>query len=65
LIIGELNASIGQVEIRRKKIEGYEVQLRESQAALNEIEIQMTKVKTETEKKDAVIHNNNKKVIVL
>jgi chromosome segregation ATPase len=64
-MVEHLNSSIAQVEIKRKKIEGYEVQLRETQAALGEIEVQTANLKLETDRKDAIIQNCNKKITSL
>lgn len=44
-VIEELNSSIVQVELKKKKVEGYEIQLRESQSTLQEIELQLNKLK--------------------
>lgn len=41
------------------------MQLRESHSTLQQIELQMNKLKSEAEKKDIIISNSNKKIVVL
>lgn len=50
------------MESQKKRIEAYELQHRETQAVIKEIEAKAEKIREDNRKKDATINNSNKKI---
>lgn len=64
-VIRELQDKLGQVDMKKKKIESYEFQLKEFNELLKELEASTQRLKEETEHKDAIIGKKTNDILQL